>query len=303
VSVLRAGFRALNGVLLLDKAKDVSSNRALQDARLCLGAQKAGYIGTLDPFATGLLPICFGEANKYSRWMLDADKVYKFRALLGQRSTTGDSEGTISYIDSSPHVESLKLRQAEQSFRGKITQIPPKFSALRVDGQRAYHLARKGKDFTLCRRQVVIHAIELSVDGNELLGRVRVSKGTYIRTLVEDIAKVLGTVAYCHSLRRCQVGHLVELNAHRAMLTMAQLREAASHDEHDKFLLPMDILCEQFPEQTILGGHWQQLKMGRKAIIDSPLSGLVRLYLEGVFCGLGEISMGQLKAFRLVKTS
>ncbi|PIE46610.1 MAG: tRNA pseudouridine(55) synthase TruB [Gammaproteobacteria bacterium] len=297
-------FRALNGVLLLDKNRDVSSNKALQDARFTYRAKKAGHTGTLDPFATGLLPVCFGEANKYARWLIDADKTYRFTAVLGQQSTTGDTEGEITVIDSSPRMTVLELQSAEQKFLGEVTQIPPKYSAIKINGQRAYDLARAGKDFDIPTREVTIHSLSLSLDENILTGITKVSKGTYIRTLVEDIAAHLGTVAYCQELRRLQIANLFsdDENNPRPMYTVEQIRAISEESERDKLLLPMDLLCQQFPKQTILSAHWEMLIRGRQTSIDSDQIGIVRLYLDNVFHGLGEISQGRLKAFRLLNT-
>lgn len=297
-------FRALNGVLLLDKSRDVSSNKALQDARFTYRAKKAGHTGTLDPFATGLLPVCFGEANKYARWLLDADKTYQFTAVLGQQSTTGDTEGDITVIDRAPTVDETQLRAAEIAFLGDIEQIPPKYSAIKVDGKRAYELARQGHDVIIPTRQVTIFDLSLRVDGNILTGTTRVSKGTYIRTLVEDIAKQLGTVAYCRELRRSQIADLVSADTDnlRPMHTVADIRAIADEAERDKLLLPMDLLCRQFPAQPIVSAHWEMLIRGRQTTIDSDRQGIVRLYLDSTFCGLGDINGERLRAFRLLNT-
>ncbi len=301
-------FRALNGVLLLDKSRDVSSNRALQDARFTYRAKKAGHTGTLDPFATGLLPICFGEANKYARWLIDADKTYHFKAVLGQQSTTGDTEGDITVIDENPVIGTEQLRSAEQTFSGEIRQIPPKYSAIKINGQRAYDLARAGKDFDIPTRLVSIHELSLSVQDNILTGTAKVSKGTYIRTLVEDIAQHLGTVAYCQELRRLQIANLWcdddsgDTDNPRPMHTIEHIRAIDDENERDKLLLPMDLLCRQFPKQAILSAHWEMLIRGRQTTLDTDKQGIIRLYLDDEFCGLGEVSNGRLKAFRLLNT-
>ncbi|PIE45231.1 MAG: tRNA pseudouridine(55) synthase TruB [Gammaproteobacteria bacterium] len=295
-------FRALNGVLLIDKARGVSSNKTLQTARFAYRARKAGHTGTLDPFATGLLPVCFGEANKYSRWLLDADKTYCFTAVLGQQSTTGDTEGDISIVDESPTVSERQLCQAASHFLGEIEQIPPKFSAIKIGGQRAYKLAREGKHFSIPSRRVHIHKLSLSLADNKLTGVTRVSKGTYIRTLVEDIANYLGTVAYCSDLRRLQIANLVNEAQSRVMHTIADIDALPGEAERDTLLLPMDLLCHQFPPQTILSTHWDMLIRGRQTCIDSDNNGIVRLYIDDKFCGLGQVDQGRLKAFRLLNT-
>lgn len=302
--MVKIPFRAVNGVLLLDKARDVSSNRALQDARFTYRAKKAGHTGTLDPFATGLLPVCFGEANKYARWLLDADKTYQFTAVLGQQSTTGDTEGDITVVDNHPIVSAEQLQAAKAAFIGEIEQIPPKYSAIKINGQRAYDLARQGKEVEIPTRRVTVFSLSLQVAGNLLTGTARVSKGTYIRTLVEDLAVHLGTVAYCRELRRLQIADLLsdDDSCPRLMHTVAHLRAIEDEAVRDKLLLPMDLLCQQFPKQMILSAHWQMLILGRSTTIDSEQRGIVRLYLDDSFCGLGEIDHGRLKAFRLLST-
>lgn len=293
-------FRALNGLLLLDKSRDVSSNKALQDARFTYRAKKAGHTGTLDPFATGLLPVCFGEANKYARWLFDAEKTYRFEAVLGQSSTTGDTEGEITVVDGSPCVTEEQLRDAETVFLGEITQIPPKYSAIKIDGKRAYELARKGEVVKIPTRQVTIHSLELSILNDRLIGTARVSKGTYIRTLVEDIAKHLGTVAYCHELRRLQIGNLITDD--QPMHSIAAIRAIEDEHQRDRLLLPIDLLCQQFPAQPITHEQWEKLIRGRQDSIFDASQGIVRLYLAGEFCGLGEVFEERLKAFRLLNT-
>lgn len=298
--MVKIPFRPLNGVLLLDKSRDVSSNKALQDARFTYRAKKAGHTGTLDPFATGLLPVCFGEANKYARWLFDAEKTYRFEAMLGHHSTTGDTEGVITVVDTHLTLTDAQLRETATAFTGDIKQTPPAYSAIKIDGKRAYELARKGERVKMPIRQVTIHALELSAVNGKLLGVARVSKGTYIRTLVEDIATHLGTVAYCRELRRVQIGHLID--HHRPMHTVNTLRAIDDEVERDQLLLPMDLLCQQFPAQAITHQHWERLIQGRKDRIHNAEQGIVRLYLDDEFCGLGEIQGEQLKAFRLLNT-
>ncbi len=297
----RIPFRPLNGLLLLDKARDVSSNKALQDARFTYRAKKAGHTGTLDPFATGLLAVCFGEANKYARWLLDADKTYRFTAILGQQSTTGDTEGDITVIDANPQVSETQLRAAEVAFHGEISQIPPKYSAIKIDGKRAYELARQGKDVDIPVRRVTIHSLSLSLDGNVLQGETRVSKGTYIRTLVEDIALHLGTGGYCQALRRLQIAQLLD-DTTRPMHSVEAIRALDSEALRDELLLPVDLLCQQFPALAITGEQWQRLILGRTANTTSETNGIARLYIDGQFCGLGEVAGTTLKAFRLMNT-
>ncbi len=311
-------FRDLSGVLLLDKTIDISSNKALQDARFLFQAKKAGHTGTLDPFATGLLPICFGQANKFSRWLLGAKKTYQFTIFLGVKRTTADPEGEIIEEKPIPKLTEKDLAQVITKFSGKITQTPPKYSALKIDGQRAYKLARAGKEVIIKPRQVFVESLELSLkDDNLITGIATVSKGTYIRVLVEDIAEQLGTVGYCLNLRRKQVANLLTKKDKMATYTeLSQFKDDFS--KLDKYLLPIDTLCSQFQKINISEKDWSLLKCGKKIVQSKLVSNLspniYKMYLNNRFLGLGEVIIEEitleevakenkiLKVFRLINT-
>ena len=202
--------RRVDGILLLDKPQGITSNEALQQVKRAYGAAKAGHTGSLDPLATGMLPICLGEATKFSQYMLDADKVYITTAKLGVRTDTGDAEGEV--VSERPvAVGQADIEQALEQFRGEITQLPSMFSAIKVDGQPLYKLAREGKEVDRPSREVSIYRLELlDVRGDEVDLEVHCSKGTYIRTLVEDLGEVLGCGAHVTMLRRLSVAGFAE---------------------------------------------------------------------------------------------
>ncbi|SFF34050.1 tRNA pseudouridine synthase B [Fontimonas thermophila] len=197
--------RAVSGILLLDKPPGLSSNAALQHVKRLYQADKAGHTGSLDPLATGVLPICLGEATKLSGVLLDADKCYRARARLGARTSTGDLEGEIVETSRQP-VDRAALLAVLPRFRGTIRQVPPMYSALKHEGQRLYALARQGVEVERAPREVTIHTLELEdFSGDGFVLFIRCSKGTYIRTLVEDIARAAGQCAHLIALRRTAV--------------------------------------------------------------------------------------------------
>ncbi len=254
---------AINGVLLLDKPYGVSSNAALQTSRKLLNAAKAGHTGTLDPLASGLLPLTFGEATKFSADLLYADKTYIADVKLGQTTTTGDLEG--EFVETKPVTcDREAIEAALVAFRGEIKQVPPMFSALKRDGKTLYELAREGVKLELEARTVTISYLEILSYENEVLRiEVTCSKGTYIRVLAEDIGRALGCGAHLVGLRRTKVGDLtiedaVELEAFRAM----------GEEERLKALAPIDRLMQTLPivtlneEQTVRFCHGQRLPLG-----------------------------------------
>lgn len=288
----------MDGVLLLDKAKGKSSNHALQDARFLFQAQKAGHTGTLDPFATGMLVVCFGQANKYSRYLLDADKSYQFIIKLGEQTSTGDPEGEIITSQPISILTDNQLRQCEMAFTGAISQTPPNYSALKVNGRRAYELARKGEEFTLNSREVTITTLQLKQKANDLIyGQATVSKGTYIRVLVEDIAKWLGTVGYCLELRRLSVGGFDGTNQ---MHLIDSLREQGEAAELDNYLLPIDILCQQFPSIKIDNDLFQAFCLGQRRQMDYQ-DGIYRAYCDE-FIGMVTVENNIIRPLRLLNT-
>ena len=217
--------RDVHGIVLLDKPEGLSSNQALQRVRGIFRARKAGHTGSLDPAATGLLPLCFGEATKVSAWLLDAEKEYLVRACLGERRDTGDSEGRVIETAELPDLDGAGWQALFARFTGEIEQVPPMYSALKKDGRRLYELAREGREVERAPRPVRIRSLQLIArESDELVFRVRCSKGTYVRTLVEDIAAAAGTVGYTRGLRRVAVGPF----SGAAMVTLDALEGASA---------------------------------------------------------------------------
>ncbi|MGB1580547.1 MAG: tRNA pseudouridine(55) synthase TruB, partial [Nevskiales bacterium] len=203
----RARGRNISGILLLDKPIGRSSNAALQEVKRLFDARKAGHTGSLDPLATGLLPICFGHATKLSGYLLDADKAYWVKARLGERTDTADAEGEVIERLPVPDLSSRSVLDVLGSFLGEQEQLPPMYSALKHEGKRLYELARAGEEVERKKRRINIYDLQLlSAQADELVMSVRCSKGTYIRTLVEDIAQALGTVGHVAALRHTAVG-------------------------------------------------------------------------------------------------
>lgn len=292
----------VHGVLLLDKAAGASSNDVLIKAKRLLNAQKAGHTGTLDPFATGLLPLCFGEATKFAQDLLDADKTYETVVCLGITTSTGDTEGDV--IDRRAVAVSLEqIEDCLARFRGDIDQVPPMHSALKRDGKPLYEYARAGVTLEREARRVTIHALELLAYEAPLLTlRVRCSKGTYIRVLGEDIGKALGCGAHLQALRRIQVGSLTIANA-VTLEDLANLPDA----ERQPRLSPVDTLLSTFspvilPEPLAKRFlHGQRLALGKEGIA-LPAAGRVRVYREdGGLLGTAQLqAYGVLAPERLV---
>lgn len=260
---------ALDGVLLLDKPLGLSSNDALVRAKRLLNAQKAGHTGTLDPLATGLLPLCFGEATKFSQDLLGADKTYEAEVRLGSRTTTGDAEGEVT--DARPVTAGRDdiLRILAQ-FRGDIDQIPPMYSALKRDGKPLYEYARAGQTIERAARRVTIHRLELldCALPAEPVMRLRVvcSKGTYIRTLAEDIGEALGCGAHLSALRRTGVGNLTLDGA----MSLAEL-EAVAEEDRAARLAPTDALLRTLPAVTLDGELARRFSHGQRLRLSADL--------------------------------
>ena len=250
----RVQRRPVHGVLLLDKPLGLSSNQALQRAKWLLRAEKAGHTGTLDPLATGVLPLCFGAATKFSQLHLEADKTYVATARLGVKTATGDAEGAV-VAERPVNVSIDDLARVRARFTGAVTQIPPMHSALKKDGKALYEYAREGIEVERASRDVVIHALELAPvsDHDDSTGRIcdlrisaRVSKGTYIRTLGEDIGDALGCGAHLTSLRRTATGDFDIAQC----ITLDAL-EAMSEDDRIARLLPAESLVEGHARVTL----------------------------------------------------
>ena len=246
----RVQRRPVNGVLLLDSPLGLSSNQALQKVKWLLRAEKAGHTGTLDPLASGVLPLCFGAATKFSQLHLDADKTYEAVLRLGQRTTTADAEGEV--ISESPvHVSPEQLQQVQSQFTGELTQLPPMHSALKKDGKALYEYAREGVQVQRTPRQITIHELQLRElpehqGVRSVALRARCSKGTYIRTLGEDIGIALGCGAYLSSLRRVQSGTF-------QIKDCVSLPELEQWPEEQRLsaLLPVDSLLESHTPITL----------------------------------------------------
>jgi tRNA pseudouridine55 synthase len=234
-------------VLLLDKPLGLSSNDALQKAKWLLRAEKAGHTGTLDPMATGVLPLCFGAATKFSQLHLDADKTYEAVARLGVRTSTADAEGEIIERRDVPGITADRLAAVQARFTGRITQVPPMHSALKKDGKALYEYARAGVEVERAARELTVHDLQLALAGPDLLRIVaRVSKGTYIRTLGEDIGLALGCGAHLVSLRRIATGPFgVE-----QCITLQEL-EALPESEREGRLLPVESLLPGHTSVTL----------------------------------------------------
>ena len=289
-------WRPLDGVLLFDKPVELSSNNALQKVRRLFQAEKAGHTGTLDPLASGLLPVCFGEATKFSIGLLESDKSYSAQIRLGQTTTTGDAEGEI--VASCPvTVTRDQVEDALKNLRGKIMQLPPMYSALKHQGKPLYEYIRKGETVDRELRNVVIHELEaLRFCGNELDIVVRCSKGTYVRTLAEDIGKALGCGAHLAGLRRTGIA---SFNLDRAY-TLQQL-EAMTSEERDDCLLPLDCMLQDFPRLDLDSVEVKSLAQGQRLGKDLSFSdGKLRLYAEDRFIGLGELTGRRLAPSRLI---
>ena len=282
---------AVDGVLLLDKPVGLSSNDALIKAKRFMNAKKAGHTGTLDPFATGLLPLCFGEATKFSQDLLEADKTYLTTVHLGVRTDTGDTEGAV--LESRDVAVTLAdIEAVLPRFRGPIKQVPPMYSALKRDGKPLYEYAREGITLEREARDVVIHKLELvSYDAPWLKLEVTCSKGTYIRVLGEDIGAALGCGAHLNALRRIQVG---ELTTDR----MVTLEELAAHAAPRALLAPVDALLSSFPRITLNYDlakrflHGQRLPLGKEPSIEvpAPYEGRVRVCAaDGRLLGTGTL--------------
>lgn len=293
----RAPRRRVDGVLLLDKPTGMTSNAALQKARWLFNAEKAGHTGTLDPLATGLLPLCFGEATKFAGELLDADKSYRATLRLGVTTDTADSDGNV--LARRPvTVDADRWRTAAADFCGEIDQIPPMHSALKRDGKPLYEYARQGIDLEREPRRVTIHRLELvSLAGDEVVIDVDCSKGTYVRTLAADIGEKLGCGAHLTALRRTRIGDLDVL----AAIALAEL-ESLPVEARDSRLLPIDTLLANVPLLRLDDRETDRLLHGQGIRWEGAAGARFRLYgTGGRFIGLGEQSAdGWLNPRRLV---
>lgn len=299
----RKHHRHVHGVLLLDKPEGLTSNHVLQRVKYLMKAHKAGHTGSLDPLATGLLPICFGEASKVSSYLLNADKHYTTVARLGSTTDSADSTGEVLKTFSVPDLSREDVEQVLQRFRGEISQVPPIYSAIRKDGKRLYELARKGVDVEIPERQVTINRLALAdmVEGALTL-EVSCTKGTYIRSLVRDIGEVLGCGAHVEFLRRTGVDPF----RHPKMTTFDEVLQLADENRLEERLLTVDEALVDMPALNISEHDSTRLKSGQRVRFDEPPEAsftLVRIYDHcGDFVGIGESNNAELKARRLMST-
>ena len=275
-------WRKVDGVLLLDKPLGLSSNDALQKARRLFSAAKGGHTGTLDPLATGLLPLCFGEATKFSADLLDADKTYEAEIRLGVTTDSGDAEGRI--IATAPAaVTAADVARVLPAFMGDILQVPPMHSALKRDGKPLYELARQGIVVERAARPVTVHAIDVLACSEDFLRlSVHCSKGTYIRVLAADIGAALGCGGHLVALRRTRVGPL-DL---AAAVTLEALN-ASGEDERARFLLPLDALLQNLPRVDLAADDAQRFGHGNPVDLPPGLHGKIRVYADGTLLGIG----------------
>lgn len=288
----RSNGRPIDGILLLDKQPEVSSNAALQTVKRLFGARKAGHTGNLDPLATGMLPICFGNATKISAFLLDAEKTYQVRMKLGEKTTTGDAEGEVVASKRIDPTIMDRLPEVLDRFRGEIQQVPPMYSAVKHQGERLYRLARQGIEVTRKPRAVVIHELELLEAGaDEVELRMRCSKGTYVRTLVEDLAEVMGSYAHVCALRRLAVGPYDENARLWTVPELETLRSDGGLEALNHVLLPIDSALGCWPAVELPADSVFMLSQGSPVLVPrAPDTGWVRIYGPGrSFLGMGEM--------------
>ncbi|RLA47192.1 MAG: tRNA pseudouridine(55) synthase TruB [Gammaproteobacteria bacterium] len=286
--------RPIDGILILDKPLGVSSNRALQMVKRLYGAAKAGHTGSLDPLATGVLPLCFGEATKFSRFLLDADKAYQSTFVLGVATATGDAEGEVLETSNASHIIEADVSRALAAFRGEIEQVPSMFSAIKQNGQPLYKLARQGIEVQRKARKVVIKHLELRAyrggDRPEVDIYLECSKGTYVRSIAEDLGRALGCGAHVSALRRTRAGPF-SIEGSVGIAALEALKSNERMAEMDALLLSADTALGGLPlvRLTESGGYY--IRQGQPVQVpNAPSDGMVRVALEtGEFLGIGEI--------------
>ncbi|GDY28324.1 tRNA pseudouridine synthase B [Agarivorans sp. Toyoura001] len=304
--------RAIDGILLLNKPTGVSSNGILQRIKRIYFAQKAGHTGALDPLATGMLPICLGEATKFSQFLLDSDKRYQVTAQLGVRTNTSDSDGEV-VEQREVNVNQTDVEAALDTFRGPINQVPSMFSALKHNGKPLYSYAREGITIEREARPITVYENNfISLEGDMLTLDVHCSKGTYIRTIIDDLGEMLGCGAHVVKLHRSQVAsypseRMVTPEQLEALLEQANEQEIAPKELLDPLLLPMDSAVEHLPEVNIpeaLGGYLMQGQAMQVA--GAPLNDVFRLTIgeQRRFVGIGQLNDDGLVApKRLIQSS
>ncbi len=295
--------RPVNGILLLDKDTGITSNGALQIAKRMFAAAKAGHTGSLDPLATGMLPICFGEATKFSQFLLDADKSYRVTAQFGVRTETGDSDGDVRDT-AEVNFTDQQLFDAMDAFRGDIEQVPSMYSAIKHKGEPLYKLARQGIEVERQPRPVTIHRFEfLQRDGDSASFEVDCTKGTYIRSLIEDLGEALGCGAHVTALRRLSAGPY-PVDQMLTLDELGDLKREGGFDTIEAKLLPISSSVDGWPRVELSDNAAYYLTQGQAVMVpDRPADGFVSLYEQstGNFLGVGKIQEdGQVAPRRLV---
>ncbi|OCF95034.1 tRNA pseudouridine(55) synthase TruB [Gilliamella sp. wkB195] len=288
--------RDVHGVLLLDKPQGMTSNDALQKVKRLFNAKKAGHTGALDPLATGMLPICFGEATKFSQYLLDSDKRYRVIAKLGERTDTSDADGQI-ISTRSVNITQSQIEEALTHFRGDILQVPTMFSALKYQGKPLYEYARQGIVIEREARPITIYDnqfIQYDSTKHELTLEIHCSKGTYIRTIIDDLGELLGCGAHVIYLRRLQVSNYPIDN----MITLDEL-------QNEPMLMPVDSPLQDRPKVVLSESQGKDILLGRTVIVENSVSveTLVRIYQGQQFIGAGTQILNKLSPKRLISTS
>lgn len=297
--------KPINGLIILDKPTGMTSNRCLQKVKQLIGAQKAGHTGSLDPLATGVLPLCFGEATKISQFLLESDKVYEATIRLGVTTNTGDSDGEIVSEAPVPDFDFAAVEQITQSFIGVIDQVPSSFSALKQNGVPLYKLARAGKKIESKSRKVTIYYIKLLSWNSPFVNiEVSCSKGTYIRSLAEDIGAKLGTGAHISALRRLKAGPF-SLEQSHTIEDLQDLNRDGETSRLENCLLAMDLAISDIPSLDLDSDQTLRLRQGQFVEPNSNQqfeSSQFRIYFNGEFIGLAEVrENGKLVAKRLMQ--
>ena len=289
--------RPVNGIVLLDKPLEISSNQALQQVKRIYFAQKAGHTGALDPLATGMLPICLGEGTKFSQFLLDTDKTYIVTAKLGVRTTTSDADGEV--VSEKPvNVSDADILIAVDKFRGKSQQVPSMYSALKYQGQPLYKYAREGIEVPREARDIEVFRLEvLRIEGDEVDMELHVSKGTYIRTIVDDLGELLGCGAHVSMLRRVSVGSyprdkMITIDQLEELLQKAKAEDKLPSTYLDDILLPMETALEGMPKVEVDQASVMYLRNGNPVQASgAPIDGLVQVYSDdNEFLGVGQIN-------------
>lgn len=280
----------MHGIVVIDKPLGGSSNHALQQVKRLYNANKAGHTGALDPLATGVLPLCLGEATKVSQFLLDSDKAYRARIKLGERTDTADSEGEIIARVEAFELSKTAVEEALRQFEGDIEQVPPMYSALKQDGQPLYKLARQGKTVEREARAITVYSIrltDLDLEAQEVEIEIECSKGTYIRTIADDLGQILGCGGHIIALRRLKAGAFT-LDDAVTIETLQAEAEAQGAEALDAHLMPIDRAIEDLPKVELSSYTAEFLKHGQAVQVSQPpADGLLRLYEEGVFIGIG----------------